>query len=100
VMRCEPVQTLRFSAIQRGRTIRNPDTLVIEINLTGGWMASGLLGTSAWKKRAVEHTQFKMPGRVRYRDRKETRILIVHVRQFDGLHKYFSRRGGTKFGQL
>jgi hypothetical protein len=99
-MRCEPVQTLRFSAIQRGRTIRNPDTLVIEINLTRSWMTSGLLWTSAWKKRPVEHTQFKMPGRVRYRDRKEARILIVHVSQFDGLHKYFSRRGGTKSGQL
>jgi len=33
----------------------------------------------------MEHTQFQSSRRVRYRDRKETRILVVHIAQFDAM---------------
>src|ERR1039458_3803301 len=71
VMRCEPAQTLRFRAIQRGRTIGNPDALVIEIHFTGLTMASSFFWTSAGKERTVEHAQLQVPRGVRDRDREE-----------------------------
>ena len=48
-------------------------------------MASSLLGASAGKKRTMEHTQFQLPGGVRYRDREQACILVIHVAQFDAV---------------
>jgi hypothetical protein len=55
-MRGKLTQAVWFTAFQDRRAIGNPDALPIEINLTGSRMASGLLWTSARKKRTVEHT--------------------------------------------
>jgi hypothetical protein len=82
-MRCEPAQTLRFRAIQRGRTIGNPDALVIEIHFTGLTMASSFFWTSAGKERTVEHAQLQVPRGVRDRDREEARIFVIDVAQLD-----------------
>jgi hypothetical protein len=64
-MRGKSSQAIWFTAFQDRRTIGDPDALSIKINLTGGRMASGLLWTSARKKRTVEHTEFQFPRGVR-----------------------------------
>jgi hypothetical protein len=64
-MRGKPAQAIWFTAFQDRRAIGDPDALPIEIHLTGGWLASGLLWTSARKERTVEHSQFQFPGGVR-----------------------------------
>ena len=72
-------------AANRSRSSSCLGTFPIEINLTGRWMASGLLWTSARKKRTVEHTQFQFPGGVRDCDREEARIFVIYVGQFNAV---------------
>jgi len=84
-MRGKLSQAIWFMVFQGRRAIGNPDAFPIEINLTGRWMASGLLWTSARKKRTVEHTQFQFPGGVRDCDREEARIFVIYVAQFNAV---------------
>jgi hypothetical protein len=54
-MRGKLTQAIWFTAFQDRRAIGYPDALPIEINLTGLWIASGLLWTSARKERTMKH---------------------------------------------
>src|ERR1700679_2298087 len=81
MMRRKPAQAVWIPTFPGLRTIGDPDTLPIEINLAGRSAASGLLGESSGKKGAVEHTQFMMPGGVRYCDGKQACILVVDAAQ-------------------
>src|ERR1035438_6292198 len=85
VMRSKLAQAIRGAALQGRRAVGNPDTLPVKIHLTLSRLARGLLRLRTRKKGTMEHTQFQFSGRVRYRDGKEARILIVHVRQFDAV---------------
>jgi hypothetical protein len=84
-MRCELAQPLRFRAFQRGRAIGNPDTLVIEIHLTGLAMASSFFWTRTGKKRTVEHAQLQVSRGVRYSHREKARIFVIDVAQLDAV---------------
>jgi hypothetical protein len=83
-MRGELAEATWFTALQR-RTIGNPDTFPLEIQLTGRGVASSFLGTSAGEKRPMEHGQFRVSGWIRNGDREEAGVFVIHVCEFDAL---------------
>src|SRR5271166_1324582 len=78
-MRCE------LTASERRRTVGNPDTLPIEIQVAQRRANDGFLRTSAAKKRPVQDGHFRMPGRIGNSNREHAGVLVVHAVEFNAL---------------
>src|ERR1039458_2718373 len=76
---------MRLRALQCRWAIGNPDTLPIEIHLTGCRATGSFLRSSAGEERTVEQTQLPMPRRIRDRDGKKARVLVVDGAQIDAV---------------
>src|ERR1035441_8124579 len=79
---------VEWLAVKRHWAVGNPDTFSIYIHFTGLRATGGFLGTSAWKERPVEQSQFRLPGWIGNDGREEAGIFVVYVAEF-----YAVRRG-------
>ena len=79
----EQAQTLRLKAVELHRTIRNPDTFVIEIDDSGAVIAIGFLWQGSRKKRTMNHRKLQFTSVVGDGDRKQVRILVVDMNEVD-----------------
>ena len=76
---------MRLRALQCRWAIGNPDTLPIEIHLTGCRATGSFLRSSAGEERPMKHRQFRMPGWIWNCDWEEAGVFVIHVAQFDAV---------------
>ena len=95
MMRGELAEKIGLTAIERHRTVGNPDAFPFEVHFAGRWVAGGFLGTRAGEKRPVEEGHFRMPGRIRNGDGEEAGVFVVHVVEINALIRAEGREPQT-----